>query len=234
MLAPSSKPEAYIASKKNRLKIYGGSQVYLNDKQEFEIELFNPMNITIGVKFEINDMVISNNLLVLRPGMRYYLDRYINEAKKLTFQTYEVPRDDKAMAAIAKNGLVKISFFKEYFPSTSMGTYNFGWTGSGTNNFGWQTPTTFVSYPVFYDATISSSTLNASTGRVEMGSASNQSFENYFGSFEAGSFYTVQYKILPASAKPIEAKSIRNYCPNCRTRIKSSTWKFCTNCGSRL
>ena len=72
------------------------------------------------------------------------------------------------------------------------------------------------------------------TGRIEAGSASNQYFNTYYGSFESWYFASVEYKLLPESTKPIEANKIRNYCSCCGNRIRKSSWKFCPNCSTKL
>ena len=52
--------------------------------------------------------------LVLKPGERIWLERYLSEAKKFLFSTYEVNGNNKQVQeAIAKNGEIKLEFFKE-------------------------------------------------------------------------------------------------------------------------
>jgi hypothetical protein len=72
------------------------------------------------------------------------------------------------------------------------------------------------------------------TGRTEKGSKSNQEFGTSYESFNSFSSEINRMKILPLSQKPVEVSEIRNYCPNCRTRIKKATWKFCPSCGEEL
>jgi hypothetical protein len=40
------------------------------------------------------------------------------------------------------------------------------------------------------------------------------------------------FKILPLSQ--VEASQIRQYCPECRCRIRKSSWKWCPQCGEEL
>ena len=72
------------------------------------------------------------------------------------------------------------------------------------------------------------------TGRVEAGSSSDQSFVMDYATYN--SFYSskVSWKILPLSQKPIEVSDLKTFCPNCRTRIKKSSWKYCPNCSEEL
>lgn len=107
------KPVAFIAKDKNRLK-QNGQQVYLNNKDNFEIELYNPSQNTVLAKIKINGQYIPGGGLVLRPGMRHFLDRYLDVARKFVFSTYEVDGNDaEAVAAIARNGEVVVEFYNE-------------------------------------------------------------------------------------------------------------------------
>ena len=72
------------------------------------------------------------------------------------------------------------------------------------------------------------------TGRVNEGGKSDQSFEEGSGSYSSWSSYTTTYKILPISQQPIQAKDVRSYCPECRTRIRKQNWKFCPSCGEKI
>lgn len=126
------KPQAWIAVSSNRQKIYdvntGTEKVYLEDGQEFQIELYNPTQISYVAKIYINGQIISSSGLVLKPGQRYFLDRFIDENKKLIFSTYDVENTKGAKEAIVKNGNLKVDFHAEYFQ-------NFAWTNTGTTTF---------------------------------------------------------------------------------------------------
>lgn len=117
-------PTAHIAFNKSRLKIHKQTAsassgdtdgtVYLKDGQEFEFELFNPTKDTILCKIEINNKAVSQGGLVLRPGQRYFLDRYLDVARKFKFETYEVEGDnDQVKEAIKNNGDVVVRFYRE-------------------------------------------------------------------------------------------------------------------------
>ncbi len=111
-------PQAWVAIKRNRQKIYNGqgkSQVYLKDGQEFQIELFNPTQSRYLVKFKINGNYSSDRGLILNPGQRYFLDRFIDEDRKLAFSTYEIEDSKAAKKAIEKNGLLEVEFYSETF-----------------------------------------------------------------------------------------------------------------------
>jgi hypothetical protein len=111
-------PQAWVAIKRNRQKIYnrqGKTQVYLKDGQEFQIELFNPTQTRYLVKFKINGNYQADRGLILNPGQRYFLDRFIDDDKKLAFSTYEVEDTKAAKKAIEKNGLLEVEFYAETF-----------------------------------------------------------------------------------------------------------------------
>lgn len=130
-LTPST-GEAYIAVKKNRVKHYPSSlagvqnATYLSDKQEFEIELYNPSTFTKLAKISINGKPISASGIVLKPGQRSFIERYIDTARKFLFETYEVENTTSGLAAIQNNGLIEISFYDEYVPPQYTPTYDWG------------------------------------------------------------------------------------------------------------
>ena len=129
-------PVAYVVKNKQRVKQYDGT-VYLKNKETFELELWNPTQFKVLAKIELNGISIGSGI-VLRPAERVFLDRYINEAKKFLFETYEVEGEYKeVLKAIEKNGLVSVKFFKEdtYIPTIQLGdTYIYN-GGSGNNPF---------------------------------------------------------------------------------------------------
>ncbi len=109
----SSFGEAYIAVKRNRVK-HLNTDVYLQNKQEFELELFNPSQITKVAKISINGKPISTSGIVLKPGQRVFLERYLDNSKKFLFETYTVEGDNAQVEkAIANNGTVRVDFYDE-------------------------------------------------------------------------------------------------------------------------
>jgi len=109
---------AKIAVRKSLLKEYSNSSneriVYMNDGTEFQIQIFNPYSYTIGVSFNFNNNLQGNsNLLVLRPGERVWLDRYLDNESHLLFSTYEVGNSQAVKEAIKDNGNLCIKFYKE-------------------------------------------------------------------------------------------------------------------------
>jgi hypothetical protein len=130
-------PRAWVAVASNRQKIYGKNEdlVYLDDNQEFQIELFNPTSEKYLAKIYLNDKLISNTGLVLKPGQRYFLDRYLDEKKKFLFSTYEVDSSDEVAEAIKNNGKVRVDFFKESSPLINFNLANTGTTVTYPTHF---------------------------------------------------------------------------------------------------
>lgn len=251
----SPRPEAWIAVSNNRQKKYGKNGrpenlVYLDNGKEFQIELYNPTSISYLAKIYLNENLISNSGLVLKPGQRYFLDRYIDEKKKFLFSTYHVEDTDEAKEAIKNNGKVKVEFYPEnissnwYTPSTGTTTYTQNWTVQNPLMYGVIT-TNGNSYFI-NTSTLSGNSIRLSglvncsgsgsleTGRVEKGENSNQDFGTDSGSYSWYYSYTSEYQILPRSVKPLEVEEIRSYCTCCGIRIKKKTWKFCPSCGNKL
>jgi len=118
--APSV-PTANIAVNKSRLKVYKNTgdmpTYYLQKGQEFQIELFNPTTDVILAKIILNGNPISQGGLVLNPGQRVFLDRYLDVAKKFLFDTYEVSSSEEVKKAIEKNGDFKVEFYRERVPN---------------------------------------------------------------------------------------------------------------------
>jgi hypothetical protein len=113
-------PTANLAVNKSRVKLYTKQgempSYYLQKGQEFQIELFNPTTESILAKITLNGNVISQGGLVLNPGQRVFLDRYLDVAKKFLFDTYEVANTQEVKEAIVNNGDFKVEFYRESKP----------------------------------------------------------------------------------------------------------------------
>lgn len=105
-----------IAVNKSLLKeFFVNSQrtVYMNNGSEFQIQIFNPYTYSISASISINGVDMPNQL-VIKPGQRIWLERYLNEARKFLFETYEVNGESKQVEnAIKHNGVIEIKFYKE-------------------------------------------------------------------------------------------------------------------------
>lgn len=109
-------PTANIAVSKSRVKLYTNKgqmpTYYLQKGQEFQIELFNPTTDDILAKIYLNNKIISQGGLVLRPGQRVFLERFLDTNAKFLFDTYEVSGSDEVKAAIRENGDFRVEFHK--------------------------------------------------------------------------------------------------------------------------
>ena len=104
-----------LAVNKSLLKEYSRDEriVYLKDGDEFQIQLFNPETCTVGAKVFIDNEPM-DGLLVMKPGERVWLERYLDESRKFKFSTYEVEDGNAAVEnAIRNNGLIKVEFYRE-------------------------------------------------------------------------------------------------------------------------
>lgn len=110
-------PTAHITKKKSRLKLYNGSTVHLNDGDNFEIELYNPKTTLVLAKIKLNGEYISGGGIVLKPGQRVFLERFLDTNNKFVYNTYEVKDNSQNRDAIAFNGDITIEFYDKYTPS---------------------------------------------------------------------------------------------------------------------
>ena len=85
----SDMPCAYITKGRQRIKQFG-QNVYLKNGSEFEIELYNPSRQTVLSKIKINGEFINGGGVILRPGERVFLERYIDVPRKFKYETYTV------------------------------------------------------------------------------------------------------------------------------------------------
>jgi hypothetical protein len=241
--------------------VYNGNTVFLNDKDNFEFEIHNPKQKSVLVKIKLNGEYISTSGIVLRPGQRVFLERFLDSNNKFEFSTYEVNNTSENRSAIDLNGDVRIEFYDEsapirngiHYPNTTITTYP--WNPimyGGTHNTGAPTFTTTGGIGVTSTAYYSSNSINTSgtlsntftgpnirskksieTGRVEKGDKSKQSFTNSYQDFNYNVEHQITFKILPLGTKNKTTQDIRQYCTECGTKTKTN-FKFCPSCGNKL
>lgn len=243
------RPTAKISLKKNVLKVYNIDNqdvVYLPKNAEFEIELFNPMQSRVLAKISLNNKVLSGGGIVLKPGERIFLERYLDDDKKFLFETYEVDSSiENIEYIIANNGLVSVSFYEEQ--------NNTFWTNTTYFNLA---PRYYVAQPqMLYSsnigcfaardaATYTCTTANPcaevvcstiETGIIGKGEKSNQDFTEVNYNFNPYTLNTIKVRILPDSQKLVSSEDLKHkrYCYVCGSKIKETN-KFCSNCGTKL
>jgi hypothetical protein len=251
-------PSAHITTGKQRLK-QNGSSVYLNNGEEFEVEIFNPKSNSVLAKIKINGNYLSGGGIIVRPGQRVFLERYLNEARKFKFEVYEVNSSSKEVQeAIKNNGEVIVEFYDETIykdrPNITLSNGGSYWTNDYL--YGGINSTTTGDFKLYNNSFITnsaslntdvdySSSLNLrkslqtdrfkETGRIEKGSDSKQEFESVDMDFNVYPSNYSTWRILPLSEKPYTAKEVNVlYCTNCGVRRKKDTHKFCPNCGTKF
>ena len=139
----------------------------MDNGTEFEIELYNPTQNTVLSKISVNNKLISYSGIVLRPGERVFLERYLDDPSKFKFETYNVSGNaEEIKQAIEKNGLIKVEFFNEDT------TPQITWTnGNNTLTIGDYLPNTYTytnttGLPYFGDMTYTTSSMSYSTNLV--------------------------------------------------------------------
>jgi hypothetical protein len=129
----SSAPQSFITKGKHRLKQHIDT-VYLNNGDEFEVELYNPTPTKVLAKIEMNGNSIGSGI-ILRPGERVFLERYLDEAKKFLFETYEVNgKNSEVQKAIMNNGSVVVKFYEEQKITSFTNVSYQPWYGTSLNN----------------------------------------------------------------------------------------------------
>jgi hypothetical protein len=235
-----AEPTAYITVKKQRVK-QNGKNVYLDNNTEFELELYNPTDTKLKATIEFDGNLISTSGIVLRPGERIFLDRYLDVDRKFLYETYEVKDTEQNREAIDNNGLVKVRFYQKQSwqnPSIFSGsnaylTRNWGLNNSGYVNGNGVTFTTTGMNLVSEVSNSYKANDTVETGRVEMGDKSNQVFQSEYDMYYAWSSWETSWKILPKSQELKTSKDLIQKCNRCNTKLKSN-WKFCPECGTQM
>lgn len=107
-------PGAWICNPNdNGRKPIKSGNIYLQNDEQFKIELYNPLRECVLADIRLNSQSISKTGLVIKPGQRVYLDCFVDDRKKFIFQTYEIEMTDETQEAIQNNGLMEVFFYKE-------------------------------------------------------------------------------------------------------------------------
>ncbi len=241
---------AHITRNRNRSKIYGDS-VYLKDGENFEIELFNPTTARVLAKINLNGKVISKSGIILRPGERVYLERFIDTNNKFLFETYEVDKSNEALNAIIDNGMLEVYFYKESLPQTNYigsgyfksppynPTITIGSDSTGIY-YGGCTPDVFTSYFSDLNFSLGGSTINnlftttSMTNDSVKGSNASNSLET--GRVEIGESSNQEFRSASANFMDIAETTIKyRILPESQKPLESSSIRnYCTDCGTRM
>jgi hypothetical protein len=239
-------PSVHITKNRQRVKQFD-KKIYLNNNDEFEIELFNPTSFKITAGITVNDESIGNEL-ILRPGERVFLERFTNDNnRKFIFKTYEINGNDpEAVKAIESNGYVRVNFYKERIPfqqpkklfrSVNIEKFDAPIIPTADPNFKYtyELNTTCFDNPFIGFCCDTTSYSTKATGRIEHGSVSTQNFEiDTTSEFEYFSFHSDCWQIFPKESQPILANDIVLYCGKCGFKRRKTTFKFCPHCGNKF
>ena len=194
-----------LAVNKSILKEYQTAKsnrtVYLKNGTEFQLQLFNPLTFTICADIYINDEKIPNSL-VIKPGQRVWLERYLDRAKKFLYETYEVENGNVAVeAAIKNNGLIKVKFYKE---DINKNTYKSPLSGTISSNidFNWRTFDDCQVYDNVYNSSITDAKLNDSF-TTYTSNATTYTSNATARSFSQPTVSTVLYNSLDMITEPL-------------------------------
>lgn len=236
--------------------------VYLNNGDEFQIQLFNPTNQVIGVKLKFNnehkEWLLSNNYIVLRPGERVWLERFLDSHDKFIFNTYEVSNSTQVLEAIKDNGDIIVEFYYEDSSDSSTDitpllsnlyfntfTYKPDYTyycGDSVNNIsspirysGFTNSATTSTSDADITASLYSYTRSGSVGPIRCLKKSAKTIETgrvEHGSYSGQNFKNVYYKF---ESWPFTIKHFK-LLPVSRKQYSDNDLKkiYCTNCGKKL
>lgn len=258
---------AKLAMNKSLLKEFHNNEndriVYLKDGDEFQIQIFNPYQYVIGVSFTFNsDNVDNSRLLVLKPGERVWLDRYLNENKKLKFSTYNVNNSNDVKKAIEKNGIVNMYFYKEKEKNDNIYIYS-------PLVKSWEPNTVFYNYEItcdnntknYCDTKLRAASLGISslTGSMDSSCSSASTYTSYSDSIDntRSLLDTRSYKSKSIETGRIDKGSYSNQnftnyygdfdswyfkketikiLPESQKQISSNdlSKKYCHNCGKKI
>jgi len=245
----AAKCEAHIAMNRSRLKSYSNNY-YLKDSSNFEIELFNPHAHSVLAKIKMNGSYISNSGLVIKPGQRVFLSRYLDSNNSFLFETYDIESDNEvAKKAIENNGSIEIEFYYEVSNFigkpfwVSSGSTLLGNTGNGiyyshSGNINYTNDVTFTSIntnnfdSINTNMPIAGSLSNTSNGsnlmnvssKIETGRIEKGGSTKQKFETDNGSYNVFYSELLAIKLLPASAKPIE----------VSEIRTYCTGCGTRM
>lgn len=112
-------PSCEILVNGQKRKLYGKNKnkIYLNDGDEFQISVYNPLSERIGMQLKMNGIDTDDSVLVINPGQSVIVERFIGTNRKLKFSTYLVDKNNpQTKQAIKQNGILEVKFWNEYKP----------------------------------------------------------------------------------------------------------------------
>jgi hypothetical protein len=244
--------------------VYNGNTVFLNDKDNFEFEIHNSKQKSVLVKIKLNGEYISTSGVVLRPGQRVFLERFLDSNNKFEFSTYEVNNTSENRSAIDLNGDVRIEFYDEQlsrnnfaissgtiygnglvYGSVNNGPY-YGTTISTTGGVGYSTTTsTYNTSNATFTSSVNSVDLNSPrikksivTGRVVTGRVEKgeSSNQNFTNSYDNFNYNVAHQVTFKILPLSNKNKTTQDIRQYCtECGTKAKlNFKFCPSCGNKL
>lgn len=217
-------PGAWIVNPKDkgRKPIKSNSNIYLENDEEFQIELFNPLKECVLADIRLNGQSISKTGLVVKPGQRFYLDCFVDDKKKFIFQTYQVENNETSMESIENNGVMEVFFYREqvvtinnwrdrlkevvireyypvypwWYPYRYNNLYNSGtgtFTTNGSGSFTIGDSNTLYSNNLTINSDITSCSFNSTSGELNLSYTSDLSNTIETGRVEKGQLSQQQF-----------------------------------------
>ena len=128
-------PSAIVTVNGSEKKIYDNNQIFLNPNDNFEFRFFNPLQEKLGIEIIFNGQKKDKSLLILNPGEDVSIDRFLDDKKKMKYSTYFINgKNEQAVKATEKNGLVTFNFYKEKLWNNNYWSGNINYTGTSSGN----------------------------------------------------------------------------------------------------
>ena len=202
-------PAAWIVNSNDRgRKSIKKGKVYLQDKEEFQIELYNPLQNCVLADIKLNGNSISKSGLVLNPGQRFYLDCFIDDKKKFIFNTYEVDESDETQQAIAKNGLLEVFFYKESVVTLENWNDKFNRILTGRTYPYWVYPSYYPWSGVYYGTGITTGICNTTTTAGNFNLTNSTSTAYYSNTTPINACYTSDFSLTSSIGGSMETGRI--------------------------
>jgi hypothetical protein len=194
-------PSVAIMSNRNELKVYDGNVVYLNNGDNFELKFFNPLQEKIGVEIIFNGVKKGDSYLVLNPGQDVLLDRFLDEQRKMLFETYNINANNKeALEAIEKNGEITFNFYKEnksYYHNDNEIDISYNFPPKPNKNKWWDNKNSRIYTAGSFNGSGSSgsSGVNGASGHSGTGGGSGQAYFSRSATFKSPGTTTGEYDL---------------------------------------
>ena len=110
-------PSCEVLVNGQKRKLYGKNKnkVYLNNGDEIQLKVYNPLSTRVGFQLKMNGYESDNAILVVNPGQTAVIERFIGTNRKIKFNTYVVDKNNsQTKQAIKENGKLEVYFYTEY------------------------------------------------------------------------------------------------------------------------